>query len=338
MHYLITGHTGFKGSWLTLLLLRRGHSVSGLSLDPAPGGLFERARIAELLERDFRVDVTDAQLTASSIRDARPDVVIHMAAQPLVRESYRHPRRTFETNVMGTLNVIEAVQQAESVRAHVVVTTDKVYRNVDQEAGYRENDPLGGADPYSSSKAMADILTQSWTRSFPGVPTAVARAGNVIGGGDISPDRLFPDLLSQFSRGEVPLLRYPGAVRPWQHVLDCINGYLMLSEALVEGNGQGEWNFGPGRESFVPVAQVADLVAQLWGGGAEWAEDSAEHPHEANLLALDSAKAEAGLGWHNRLSFASSVEWTVAWARSAESGEDPRGLTLRQVAEFESLD
>ncbi len=335
MHYLVTGHTGFKGSWLVLLLAQRGHTVSGLALDPVSGGLFERADVASLLRDDERIDIRDATATAEAIARIQPDVVMHLAAQPIVRESYRHPRATFETNVMGTLNVIEAVQNAGSVRAQVVVTTDKVYRNVDQHQGYVETDPLGGDDPYSSSKAMADLLTQSWVRSFPGVPTAIARAGNVIGGGDVSTDRLLPDLLASFGAGTEPVLRYPHAVRPWQHVLDCLNGYLTLVDALLEGNGAGEWNFGPGTESFVEVGAVADLVAELWGDGARWRLDDAAHPHEANLLALDASKAQDQLGWRNHLSFRDSVEWTVAWQRSLRAGEPARDITVAQIAEFE---
>ena len=336
MHYLVTGHTGFKGSWLSLLLAQRGHTVSGLSLDPLPGGVFETADLPSLLENDLRVDIRDAGATAEAIQGIAPDVVLHLAAQPLVRESYREPRATFETNVIGTLNVLEAVQATPSVRAQVIITTDKVYRNVDQEAGYVEEDALGGHDPYSSSKAMADLLTQSWVHSFPGVPTAVARAGNVIGGGDVSPDRLLPDLLNSFTAGTAPLLRYPGAVRPWQHVLDCVNGYLALTDALLDGRGAGEWNFGPGRESFVTVGAVADIVAAEFGDGAHWTTDSGEHPHEANLLALDAAKAEAELGWHNRLGFTESVTWTVDWHRAVTGGADARVTTMEQIAAFES--
>jgi CDP-glucose 4,6-dehydratase len=335
MHYLVTGHTGFKGSWLSLMLAHRGHTVSGLSLDPPAGSLFDRARVAEVLERDLRIDIRDAASTATAISDTAPDVVLHLAAQPLVRESYRSPRATFETNAMGTLNVIEAVHNTPSVRAHVVVTTDKVYRNVDQEAGYVETDPLGGFDPYSSSKAMADLLVQSWVHSFPGVPTAVARAGNVIGGGDVCDGRLLPDLIDAFAAGRTPQLRYPASVRPWQHVLDCLNGYLTLADALLDGRGHGEWNFGPGVESFVTVSRVAELVAALFEAETAWVRDEGDHPHEAGLLALDASKAELDLGWHNKLSFTQSIAWTVAWERATRSGADARTTTLDQVAAFE---
>ena len=339
MHYLVTGHTGFKGSWLSLLLSSRGHTVSGLALDPVVGGLFERAGLADVMKHDLRVDIRDAAATARAVADVAPDVVIHLAAQPLVRESYREPRATFETNVMGTLNVIEAVQKTPSVKAHLIITTDKVYRNVNQEAGYVEDDPLGGADPYSASKAMADILAQSWVRSFPAAPTAIARAGNVIGGGDVCEGRLLPDLIDAFAAREAPMLRYPNSVRPWQHVLDCLNGYLTLTDALLTATVPGgEWNFGPGRESFVSVADVADLVQSLFGADAGWILDQGDHPHEAGLLALDATRAERDLKWHNRLSFRESIEWTVAWERETRSGADPRASTAAQIASFERRD
>jgi CDP-glucose 4,6-dehydratase len=337
VHYLVTGHTGFKGAWLTLLLVSRGHRVSGLALDPVAGSLFKRAALEGELVHDFRVDIRDAKATAAAVSAAAPDVVVHMAAQSLVRESYRDPRNTHETNVIGTLSVLEAVAATPSVRAHVVVTTDKVYRNNDQEVGYVETDALGGDDPYSASKAMADLLTQSWIRSFPGAPTAIARAGNVIGGGDISRDRLMPDLTAAYAQGQTPRLRFPHAVRPWQHVLDCLNGYLTLADALLAGSGQGEWNFGPGRDSFIEVGQVATRVAELWGDGAQWELDDAKHPHEANLLALNTSKAERELGWHNRLGFHDALTWTVNWERSVCEGANPHTVTREQIAAFAEL-
>lgn len=337
MHYLITGHTGFKGAWLTLWLTSQGHRVSGLSLDPVAGSLYESAAIGELVSTDARVDIRDASATAVVVAEVAPDVVVHLAAQPLVRESYRSPRLTFETNVMGTLNLLEAVAATPAVRAQVIVTTDKVYRNMNQVQGYAETAALGGDDPYSSSKAMADILTQSWTTSFPGTPTAIARAGNVIGGGDVSSDRLIPDLLRAFSAGAPAELRFPGAVRPWQHVLDCLSGYVALADALLAGSGRGEWNFGPGEASFVPVGEMASAAAEMWGSGARWRTVGGDHPHEANLLALDASKAERELGWSNRLLFPTSLEWTIAWFRSVDGGADPRQTTLDQIAEFGTL-
>lgn len=208
---------------------------------------------------------------------------------------------------------------------------------MNQVAGYVETDPLGGFDPYSSSKAAADILTQSWVNSFPGVPTAVARAGNVIGGGDVSKDRLLVDLIAAYSRGESPVIRYPSAVRPWQHVLDCLNGYLVLADALLDGRGLGEWNFGPGEESFVPVADVATAAGDFWGDGANWSKDNANHPHEAELLALDATKAHSELGWMNKLPYPGSLEWTVDWYKAVTDGKDERETTLEQISRFNAL-
>jgi CDP-glucose 4,6-dehydratase len=337
VHYLITGHTGFKGAWLTLLLAGRGHQVSGLALDPVEGSLFKRAGLERQLVHDFRGDIRDADGTAAAISAAAPDVVVHLAAQSLVRESYRRPRDTYETNVIGTLSVLEAVAATPSVRAHVVVTTDKVYRNNNQEIGYVETDALGGHDPYSASKAMADLLAQSWIRSFPGTPTAIARGGNVIGGGDVSRERLLPDLVAAYAHGQAPLLRFPRAVRPWQHVLDCLNGYLTLVDALLAGCGEGQWNFGPGRDSFIEVGQVATLAAELWGDGAHWELDHRKHPHEANLLALDTSKAQRELGWRNRLDFHDALRWTVDWERRVRAGSDPLRVTHEQIAAFAKL-
>jgi CDP-glucose 4,6-dehydratase len=257
-----------------------------------------------------------------------------MAAQPLVRASYVDPRWTMETNVMGTLSVMEAIAAAQSVRAAVIVTTDKVYRNVGQSAGYVESDALGGHDPYSASKAMADILVSSWVASFPGSSIAIARAGNVIGGGDVSMDRLMPDLLRAFALGEPALLRYPDAVRPWQHVLDCLNGYVLLVDALLEGSGDGAWNFGPDPDSFRTVRDTADLAASVWGDGARWVVDGHEHPHEAGLLTLDATRARRELGWHDVLSFDQAVKWTVDWSRRVQAGERALDVTLDQIEEY----
>lgn len=334
VHYLVTGHTGFKGSWLALLLDAAGHRVSGISLDPREGSLYERARVHEVIAQDIRLDIRDDAATAAAIREIKPDAVIHLAAQALVRESYRDPRTTFTTNVLGTLSVLEAVSQTPSVRANVIVTTDKVYRNVDREAGYAEEDALGAGDPYSTSKAMADLLAQSWISNVDGPPTAIARAGNVIGGGDDSPDRLVPDLMRSFANGEVPVLRYPDAVRPWQHVLDCLDGYLTLAEELLDGRGVGAWNFGPGEESFVTVGEVAAIAAGMWGGGQAWTTSTEVHPHEANLLALDSSKARRELRWDNRMPFPASLKAVVDWHRAVGAGEDPRAVTMAQIRAY----
>jgi CDP-glucose 4,6-dehydratase len=335
LHFLVTGHTGFKGSWLVLLLRSRGHDVSGLALDPVPGSLFDRAEIAHELANDVRADVRDGQTVAAALSRCSPDVVIHMAAQPLVRESLKQPRLTFETNALGTLSVLEAVSATPSVRAHVVVTTDKVYRNVGQVAGYREDAPLGGSDPYSASKAMAELVTQSWVDSFSPCPTATARAGNVIGGGDVSRDRLLPDLLAGLADGVSPLIRYPDAVRPWQHVLDAVNGYIVLADALLTGAVTGEsWNFGPSPDGFASVRTVADQVVSLWNGGATWHQDKTRHPREAELLTIDPSKAQARLGWEPRLDLAESVAWTVQWAQRVSS-ERAAKVTREQIQQFE---
>ena len=339
MRVLITGHTGFKGSWLTLMLQRTGHAVSGLALDPLPGSLFELAGVADTLEVDARVDVRDADAVRAIVATVAPDVVIHMAAQPLVRASYSDPRWTIETNVMGTFNVLEAIAATDTIKATVIVTTDKVYRNVGQHAGYVETDALGGHDPYSASKAMADILTTSWVDSFDGCPTAIARAGNVIGGGDVSADRLFPDLIHAFDASEPAQLRYPDAVRPWQHVLDCLNGYVLLVGALLE-RGQaagGAWNIGPDPTAFRTVGDAASLAAARWGAGAAWTALNGDHPHEAALLTLDASRARQELGWHDRLDFEHAIDWTVDWAKRVRSGEPARDVTLAQIDAFTAL-
>jgi CDP-glucose 4,6-dehydratase len=337
MHYLITGHTGFKGSWLALWLNSLGHEVSGISLDPISNSLFERASVSESLRNDFRIDIRKSDEVKSAVLQVKPDVVFHMAAQPLVRESYADPRYTFETNVMGTLSLLEAVSSAKSVKAHVVVTTDKVYRNINQVAGYVESDPLGGHDPYSSSKAMADLLTQSWMSSFPGTPTTIVRAGNVIGGGDVSKDRLMPDLISAYLNKQVPTLRYPNSVRPWQHVLDCLNGYLMISESLLSGKEHPIMNIGPDKESFVTVAKVAELVAAQLSVEPTWNLSETNEPHEAGLLSLDSSLAKMALGWHDKLKFTDAVRWTTDWYEKVEQNKSARNITNQQIEKFISL-
>jgi CDP-glucose 4,6-dehydratase len=339
MHYLVTGHTGFKGAWLVQLLHAAGHQVSGLALDPVENALFTRARVSELLTHDLRVDIRDADATAAAVAQVKPEVVIHLAAQPLVRESYRDPRTTWETNVNGTYNVLDAVAGVDGVKALLVITTDKVYRNVNRVEGYREDEPLGGVDPYSASKAAADLLTQSWIASSGcTVPTAIARAGNVVGGGDACAERLMVDLVAAFSAGEDVHLRYPHAVRPWQHVLDCLAGYLALTDALLAGEQAGEaFNFGPGPASFVEVGEVARTVAQLWGTNAAVVIDPAPVLHEAGLLALDAGKAGRELGWHDRLDFGQAMAWTVDWALRAAAGEDVKDLCRSQLALFAEL-
>ncbi|MDR2722542.1 MAG: CDP-glucose 4,6-dehydratase [Cellulomonadaceae bacterium] len=337
MHFLVTGHTGFKGAWLSLILASRGHDVSGIALDPLPGGVFERAQVTEVLRDDLRIDIRDAQALKDAVTGVGADVVLHLAAQPLVRESYRIPRETYETNAMGTYNVLEAIAATPQTQADVIITTDKVYRNVGQLEGYVESDSLGGDDPYSASKAMADILTQSWVKSFPGVPTAIARAGNVIGGGDVSKDRLVVDLVNGFASGEPVHIRMPDAVRPWQHVLDCLSGYLSVADALLAGEGTGAWNFGPDPGDAHTVRELADTGTAWWGDGAAWVDDSGDHPHEAALLTLDPTKAQTAFGWRNAVPFPASLEWTLQWEKAVRGGADARQATLDQINAFISL-
>lgn len=339
MHYLVTGHTGFKGAWLTLMLRGRGHTVSGLALDPAPGSLYERARLSEVLIHDLRIDIRDAGTTQDAIVSVKPDVVLHLAAQTLVLESYRDPRYTYETNTLGTFNVLQGVEQTSGVKTQVIVTTDKVYRNVNQTLGYRESDPLGGVDPYSASKAAADLITQSWMKtSGSHVPTAIARAGNVIGGGDVCADRLMVDLVAAFSAGQSVRIRNPRSVRPWQHVLDCLHGYLALSDALLGGKSSGEaFNFGPSTDSFVQVGDVVAKVASLWGAELLVEIDPGPHVHEAALLALDSRKAELELDWRSRLKLQEALAWTVAWEKQVRAGGDARAVSEAQIIEFDRL-
>lgn len=339
MHFLVTGHTGFKGAWLALLLNELGHDVSGIALDPAPGSLYETAQVSEVMSNDFRIDIRNETALQSAITQIQPDVVMHLAAQPLVRLSYEEPRFTVETNVMGTYNVLECAQLLPDLKALVMVTTDKVYKNVNRAEGYRENEALGGDDPYSSSKSMADLLIQSWTKSFPGVPTAIVRGGNVIGGGDVSADRLLVDLISGFETDQPTDIRYPDAVRPWQHVLDCLNGYLFVAAALLRGEGSGAWNIGPDERSFIPVREIADSASKLWGVSSGWNDVSAsDQLHEAMLLALDASKAKEQLGWQDHIAYPQSLAWTIDWARQVFAGASAREETIRQIQKFIAME
>ena len=320
---LVTGHTGFKGAWLSLWLHRLGARVHGLALDPLPGSLFDRAEIAALLATDHRVDIRDADAINNAVADVSPHAVIHLAAQPLVRESYLHPVDTFSTNVTGTLNTLLSALSTPSVQSVLIITTDKVYRNVERHEPYREDDPLGGDDPYSASKACAEIVTNSIRRSFgrPDVEITTVRSGNVLGGGDIAPDRLLPDLIASFSAGEQATLRYPQAVRPWQHVLDPLHGYLLVVDAHLSGRYIPSLNFGPSPDDLMTVQQVADTAALEWGDHASVSVDlTGEHPHEAGLLLLDSSRAFDEVGWRPSISGRQAVARTVEWYRSVQRG------------------
>jgi CDP-glucose 4,6-dehydratase len=336
MHFLVTGHTGFKGSWLTLLLKQRGHTVSGLALAPLPGSLFERAQIAQDLEDDFRLDIRDVDATRRAVAASSADVVVHLAAQPLVRESYRNPRYTYEVNVNGTLHVLDALQDLSTLRTALVVTTDKVYRIDGRRTPYRETDALGGVDPYSTSKAMADLLTQSWMRTSVR-PIAIARAGNVIGGGDVCAERLMPDLVAAQSVGRPVTLRHPDAVRPWQHVLDCLNGYLAIIEHTLAIGAGDAWNIGPDASAEMTVGQVASLVAELWGSRLGWQHEPPTAMHETDHLSLDVDHAKQELGWQGVLDTPAAVKWTVDWHRKVGVAGPAREFSLEQVSAFSEL-
>jgi CDP-glucose 4,6-dehydratase len=337
MHFLITGHTGFKGAWLTLILKTLGHEVSGYSHDALPNSLYRKANLKETLKSESIADIRDFDRFKKFISETKPNSIIHLAAQPLVQYSYQNPRETFETNVMGTLNLLEIVTTVDSVESQILITTDKVYRNMNQIWGYREDDPLGGDDPYSSSKAMSDILIQSWVKSFPSLPpTAIARAGNVIGGGDISENRLMPDLVSSWKEKKEFNVRMPNAVRPWQHVLDCLNGYLLLEEAVRSKSAAGEWNFGPGTDGFKSVSWVVEEFQNLLGTKLNLKHSIEPGKKEALLLSLDSTKAELELSWRNKITVSEAIQLTIQWELDT-SDVGSRNATLRQIKNFYDL-
>jgi CDP-glucose 4,6-dehydratase len=343
----LTGHTGFKGGWLALWLAQLGAQVRGYALDPATNpSLFQAASVDSVVE-DIRGDIRDqARLTASLIEFA-PEVVFHLAAQPLVRRSYADPIGTYATNVMGTAHLLEAVRNSPSVRAVVCVTTDKCYENKEWVWPYRETDALGGYDPYSSSKACAEIVSAAFRSSFfpvdrlkeHRVAVATARAGNVIGGGDWSEDRLIPDLIRGFQAGEPVRIRRPNALRPWQHLLEPLNGYILLAERLLVGEARfaSAFNFAPGDEDVWTVERIADRMVALWGRDAAWIRDPEPGVHEAGILRLDSSKARAELGWQPRQKIETALEWTVEWFRAYEKGAPMRQETENQIAAYTHL-
>ena len=333
----LTGHTGFKGSWMALLLRSLGAEVYGFALPPDDArGVFVAANVESDIEHCIG-DVRNLQQLRSAITEAKPSIVIHMAAQSLVRLSYQEPVETYATNVMGTVNLLEAVRGTSGVEAVVIVTSDKCYENTGAVEGYRETDPMGGYDPYSSSKGCAEIVTAAYRRSFfqahDGPRIASARAGNVIGGGDWSQDRLVPDLVKAFMKGDVVHIRNPAAVRPWQHVLDPVIGYLVLAQRVVlEGQDFAEgWNFGPDDDSAVAVSVLVENLARKWGPEAKWDVDAAHHPHEAAYLALDCSKAHTRLGWQPLTNLDQALQLSVDWYRAFNCGDDMRAVTLRQI-------
>ena len=342
----LTGHTGFKGGWLSLWLASRGAQIRGYALEPSTTpNLFTAALVAGVLD-DVRGDVRDYAKLEASMKDFAPEVVFHLAAQPLVRRSYTDPLGTISTNIIGTAHVMEAVRNTSSVRAVVGITSDKCYENREWIWPYREVDTLGGYDPYSASKACAEIVSAAFRSSFfPAdrlhehhVALATARAGNVIGGGDWSEDRLIPDLIRGFQAKQPVLIRRPNSIRPWQHVLEPLNGYIMLAERLLAKHAQfaSAFNFGPSDDPW-PVERIASKLVEVWGDGASWIRDSDPSLHEDHSLRLDASKARTELGWRPRLKIETALEWTVNWYRSWQQGADMQRETQTQIARFEQL-
>jgi len=342
---LLTGHTGFKGGWLSLWLQSLGAEVTGYALEaPTTPALFNEARVAEGMHHVIG-DIRDLAAVQAVFAQARPEIVIHLAAQPLVRLSYQQPVETYATNVLGTVHVLEAARQSKSVRAIVNVTTDKCYENMERDAGYREDEPMGGHDPYSNSKGCSELVTAAYRKSFLAhaqVGLASARAGNVIGGGDWALDRLVPDILRALEQGQPVKIRNPHAIRPWQHVLEPLSGYLLLAERLYEHGQQDAegWNFGPRDDDAKPVQWIVERMCEAWGrydnSSARWQLQPGEHPHEAHYLKLDIAKACSRLGWAPRWSLDQALERIIAWHQAWRSGADMRALCLNQISQFQS--
>lgn len=346
---LITGHTGFKGSWLSLWLQQLGATVVGYSLaPPTTPSLFEVAQISADMT-SIQGDIRDLEKFTAVIQEHQPEIVFHLAAQPLVRYSYQNPVETYSTNVMGTVNVLEAIRTSKSVRAAVMITTDKCYENKEWVWGYREQDSLGGHDPYSNSKACSELVTAAYRSSYFNAgsdgtktnPTSVAsaRAGNVIGGGDWALDRLIPDMIRAFSEGQPVLIRNPNAIRPWQHVLEPLSGYLTLAEHLWSGgDGYAEgWNFGPDDQDARPVSWIVETLTKLWGEDATWQLDSQAHPHEATYLKLDCSKAKGTLGWFPKLNLYTALEWTVELYKAYFQASDVKSLMIKQIEQFQDI-
>ena len=340
----ITGHTGFKGSWLSVWLHAMGANVTGYSLAPDNElNMFEKAGVAEGIQSVLG-DIRDLIRLGSAAQDAAPQILIHMAAQPLVLRSFIDPIETYSTNVMGTVNVLEVARNLPSIRSLLIITTDKCYENNEWHWGYRETDSLGGFDPYSSSKACTEIISSAYRSSYFNptkynshrVALATARAGNVIGGGDWSTDRLVPDLIKAFSENKIAKIRNPQAIRPWQHVLDPLYGYLLLAQKLYEEGSiySGAWNFGPSANDCQPVRKLADLLVAKWGADATWVTDSNDSFHEANFLKLDCSKANTILGWRPVWGLEKSVENLVSWYKVFISGGDLRHKTIEQIIQY----
>ena len=330
---LVTGHTGFKGGWLSLWLRELGAEVTGFALPPPTDpSFFAQTRLGELVSH-IEGDIRDLEAVEAAVGSCRPEVVFHLAAQPLVRYSYDHPVETFGTNVMGTVHLLEACRRSESVRAVVVVTSDKCYENREWVRPYRESDPMGGYDPYSSSKGAAELVVSSYRRSFKtGARIASVRAGNVIGGGDWATDRLIPDIVRAMLAEERPLIRSPDSVRPWQHVMEALGGYLKIAERLLARDDEfaSAWNFGPSDDDARPVRWIVQRMVEMWGADG-WDEPNTPQPHEATLLKLDCSKARAALGWKPRFTLEQALEQVVEWHQAVAAGDNAREISLNQL-------
>ncbi len=338
---LVTGHTGFKGSWMCLWLQQLGAEVTGLALEPLPKSLFEAASVGDAMTSIIG-DIRDLDTVKAAYDQANPQVVIHLAAQALVHTAYADPITNYGTNVMGTAHVLEAARDRDGLDAVLMITSDKCYRNVEWVWGYRESDELGGRDPYSASKGAAELVIRSYMASwFDGTPTAVAsaRAGNVIGGGDWSKDRLIPDIMAAIDAGEPVQIRNPHALRPWQHVLEPVGGYLRLAEVLTNDPtlGSDHWNIGPDLDQIKPVEWIAEYLTNAWGDGASWQLDGKEFPHEDTFLKLDCAKIKSQIGWNPILGLDDALTWIVEWYRTNHDGGDVRAMTLDQIDRYRKL-
>lgn len=340
----LTGHTGFKGSWLSLWLTSLGAKVTGYALAPnTTPNLFDVLAIDSLIVKSQIADVRDLVVLQKTMSEAKPDIVIHMAAQPLVRHSYLHPVETYATNVMGTVHVLEAARSVDAVRATVIVTTDKCYENKEWLWGYRENESMGGCDPYSSSKGCAELVTSAYRHSYFSSPTsrnkiASARAGNVIGGGDWSEDRLIPDAIKAFEANLPLMIRSPLSTRPWQHVLEPLSGYLILAQALYDKDSSfaSSWNFGPLDGDNRTVQEVANLLIAGWGQNARWGKEGSYQPHEANLLKLDCSKARIQLGWTPKWDLEVAIDKIIQWQQAFQAKESMQDISLKQINQYMS--
>jgi CDP-glucose 4,6-dehydratase len=337
---LVTGHTGFKGAWLCVWLTEMGAEVTGYALPPEVEGIFQDCCVEDRV-RSRIGDLADLDGLKRTFAESRPEVVFHLAAQALVRRSYREPLATLSTNVLGTAHVLEAVRSTDAVRSVVVVTTDKCYENREWVWGYREDEPMGGYDPYSNSKGCAELVSSAYRKSFlkdAGIAMATARAGNVIGGGDWALDRLIPDILRALQQREPVLIRNPHAIRPWQHVLEPLSGYLLLAERLyTQGQADAEgWNFGPRDEDARPVQWIVEHLCNTWGDGASWTLQPGNHPHEASFLKLDISKARQRLQWTPRWSLEAALTRITEWHQAWLAGQDMRALCLTQISQYQS--